>query len=227
MRPRSGRAARSCPTAVTTSPTGPCQRPCPATSWFAASGPHDPGAYGCTGGGESSSGCMMRQFSSTASCRLKRELSPTIAACSSTSYGVAPSPPWSANSRSSVTSSASSTLPRRASTCSRTPVEGSSLITSWLGSGLRSNGDEAEAGRMLEHDPHLRLRGRQPLAAADEERDARPAPRVDVETQRRVGLGRRVRRDAVDVEVALVLAAHVVGGIGGERSRGRASPARP
>ena len=36
---------------------------------------------------------MTRQVSSTPSWRVKRVLSPTIAACSSTSYGVAPSPP--------------------------------------------------------------------------------------------------------------------------------------
>jgi hypothetical protein len=35
---------------------GPCQRPCPSMSSSAAAGPQDPGAYGCTGGGESSSG---------------------------------------------------------------------------------------------------------------------------------------------------------------------------
>ena len=42
-----------------------------------------------------------------------------------------------------------------------------------------------------------------------------PAPVLDVEPQRREGLGGRARRDAVDVEVAVVLAANVVGGVGG------------
>ena len=64
---------------------GSCQRPRPASSWSAASGPHDPGAYGCTGGGASSSGCITRQVSSTRSWRVKRRLLPTRAARSSTS----------------------------------------------------------------------------------------------------------------------------------------------
>src|SRR5262249_8158258 len=51
---------------------GANQCPRPATSFAAASGPHDPGAYGCTGGGESSSGCITRHCSSTASWRVNR-----------------------------------------------------------------------------------------------------------------------------------------------------------
>ena len=46
---------------------GSCQRPKPARSSSAAAGPHDPGAYECTGGGSSSSGCMTRHVSSTPS----------------------------------------------------------------------------------------------------------------------------------------------------------------
>ena len=46
---------------------------------------------------------MIRHVSSTPSWRVKRVLSPLIAACSSTSYGVAPSPPAVANSRSKFT----------------------------------------------------------------------------------------------------------------------------
>ena len=41
-----------------------------------------------------------------------------------------------------------------------------------------------------------------------------PAPVLDIEPQRRIGLGRRVAGDAVDLAVALVLAAHVVGRVG-------------
>src|SRR5439155_21927634 len=59
---------------------GPCQRSCPATSASAASGPQVPGAYGWTGGGESSSACMIRHVSSTPSCRVKRVFWPIIAA---------------------------------------------------------------------------------------------------------------------------------------------------
>ena len=43
-------------TALTSRTHGSCQRPCPASSRSASSGPHDPFAYGCTGGGASSSG---------------------------------------------------------------------------------------------------------------------------------------------------------------------------
>ena len=67
---------------------------------------------------------------------------------------------------------------------------------------------------MLEDEPQLGLRDRKPLAGADEERHARPAPVLDLEAQRGERLGRRVLRDAVDVEIAVVLAAHVVRRIG-------------
>ena len=53
---------------------GPYQRPWPAVSSAVAVGPHEPGAYGCTGGGASSSGCMIRHVSSTPSWRVKRVL---------------------------------------------------------------------------------------------------------------------------------------------------------
>ena len=62
---------------------------------------------------------------------------------------------------------------RWASSSSRTPVVGSSLTTSWSGSGGATPGVEAEARRALEHEPQLGLRDRQALAGADEER-ARP-----------------------------------------------------
>ena len=73
---------------------------------------------------------------------------------------------------------------------------------------------EAEPGRVLEHQPELGLGYRQLLAGPDEERHPRPAPVVDVEPQRGVGLGGRIRGDAVDVPVPLVLAADIVGRIG-------------
>ena len=59
---------------------GPCQLAKPRTRSFAASGPHEPCAYRCTGGGLSSRGCMTRQVSSTPSWRVNRVLSPTNAA---------------------------------------------------------------------------------------------------------------------------------------------------
>src|SRR6185503_19660377 len=72
---------------------GSCHLPKPSTSPSASAGPHEPGAYGRTGGGASSSGWNTRHVSSTPSCRVNRVLSPLIAASSSTSYGVGPSPP--------------------------------------------------------------------------------------------------------------------------------------
>src|SRR5262245_6865196 len=77
---------------------GSYQCPEPARSFAAPSGPQVPGAYGSTGGGASRSGCTIRHCSSTASWRVKRRVSPVIAAWSSTSYGVGPSPPSCANS---------------------------------------------------------------------------------------------------------------------------------
>ena len=76
-------------------------------------------------------------------------------------------------------------------------------------------GEEAQPRRLAEHEPRLGLGRGQALAGADEERHAGPAPVLDVQAQRGVGLGLRVRRHAVDRAVALVLAAHVVGGVGG------------
>ena len=67
---------------------------------------------------------------------------------------------------------------------------------------------------MLEDEPELRLGHRQALAGADEERDARPAPVLDLQPQRGEGLRRRVGRDAGDRAVALVLPPHVVRRVG-------------
>ena len=92
---------------------------------------------------------------------------------------------------------------------------GSSLMTSWLGSGLRVGQIESQLGRAVEDEPDLGLGRRQVLPGADEEGNARPAPVVDVEPEGGVRLGRRVGGDAIGVEVALVLAAHVVRGVGG------------
>ena len=79
-----------------------------------------------------------------------------------------------------------------------------------------------EPRRMLEDQPHLGQRGRQELAGADVERHAGPAPVVDVEPEGGVGLGGRVRRDSVDLAVAVVLAADVVRRVGlGDRPEER------
>ena len=97
------------------------------------------------------------------------------------------------------------------------PVEGSRRTTSWLASASGSRSLEAEARRLLEHEPQLGLRDGQELAGANEERHPGPPPVVDVEPKRGVGLGRRVGGDAVDVAVAVVLAAYVVRGVGFRR----------
>jgi hypothetical protein len=93
---------------------------------------------------------MIRQVSSTPSCRVKRVLSPTIAAWSSTSYGVAPSPPIR-ELDVELDRRGSRCVARWAPTTTRIPVDGSSLTTIWFG--LRQREAEPELGRMLEHDP--------------------------------------------------------------------------
>ena len=95
------------------------------------------------------------------------------------------------------------------------PVEGSSLITNWLGSGARTSCGEAEPRWLLEDEADLRLGDRKPLSGADEERHPGPAPVVDLEPQGRVRLRGRARLDAVDAEIAVVLAANVVRRVGG------------
>ena len=69
---------------------------------------------------------------------------------------------------------------------------------------------EAQAWRLLEDEPQLRLQHGQVLTRADEERDSRPAPVVDLEPYGRVGLRGRVVGHSVDRPVALVLSAHVL-----------------
>ena len=163
-----------------------------------------------TGGGESMSGWTTRHVSSTASWRAKWLESPFIAASRRTSYGVGPSPPMLANSMSSWTErSASSVGILRLHAHARTrprPDAQHELVR--LGT-RRVPRDEAEPGRRVEDDANLRHRHGERLARADEERDAGPTPVVDLEPQRAERLRLRVRRDAFDVEVAAVLAAHV------------------
>ena len=103
--------------------------------------------------------------------------------------------------------------PRCASSVSRTPVDGIEPDDQLVRLG-RAPVVEAQAGRPLEDQPELGLRHGEALAGADEERHARPAPVVDLEPHRRVGLRRGVGRDAGDLAVAVVLAADVVGGVG-------------
>ncbi len=73
---------------------------------------------------------------------------------------------------------------------------------------------EPELRGMLEDQPQLGLGDRQALAGSDEEGNAGPAPALDVETERRERLGRRVLRHPVDRPIALVLSPHVVRGVG-------------
>ena len=96
----------------------------------------------------------------------------------------------------------------------RAPVDGSSLITSWLGSGRRSSAAKPRCGGCLKTSrtsvcvTGSRLPARMKNGTPDQRQlsiSSRSAVYVSV---------RRVRSDAVDREVALVLAAHVVRRIG-------------
>ena len=60
-------------------------------------------------------------------------------------------------------------------------------------------GRKPKARRVAEDQAQLGLASTAALAGPDEERHARPAPVVDLQAQGRVGLGRRVGRDAVDL----------------------------
>ena len=61
--------------------------------------------------------------------------------------------------------------------------------------------------RPAEPDDHLRAGHRQALPGADVERHALPAPGVDLQLQRGIGLHLRVRRDPLLLAVAAELAA--------------------
>jgi hypothetical protein len=61
------------------------------------------------------------------------------------------------NSMSSVIAAAPAASARWASTISLIPVVGSSLTTSWFGSGASRVQVEAQVGGMLEDEPQLRL----------------------------------------------------------------------
>ena len=77
---------------------------------------------------------MIRQVCSTPSCRVNRVLSPTIAACSSTSYGVGALAALRGELHVEVDRLGSAAV--RALGVERSilmPVDGSSLITSWFG----------------------------------------------------------------------------------------------
>ena len=94
-------------------------------------------------------------------------------------------------------------------------MSGSIRNTIWLGSGRRRPlGMNGSRGAWRNTRRSSVWVSRQPLAGADEERHARPAPAVDVEAQRDVGLGGGVGAHAVDLAVAVVLAADVVLGLG-------------
>ena len=181
-----------------TPPTGSCQPPVAGEQRRRPpAAPTIPCAYGWTGGGASSSGCMTRHVSSTPSWRVKRRaVADASRRAAAPRRASAPRRPRSANSMSRVICSGAALVgalaPRGAAGRRST---GSSLTTSWSGSGRRRRDrDEAEPRRALEDEPQLGLGDRQALAGADEERHARPAPVVDLQPQRGVGLGRRVRR---------------------------------
>jgi hypothetical protein len=70
------------------------------------------------------------------------------------------------------------------------PGRGVELDDQLVGFRAPEPGREAELRRLLEDEPKLGLGDRQMLAGADEERDARPAPVVDLQAQSGVGLRR-------------------------------------
>ena len=72
--------------------------------------------------------------------------------------------------------------------------------------------DERQVRWVAQHQPDLCRAERESLAGANEERDAGPAPVVDREPQRDVGLGVGTLGDAVNRPVAVVLAADAVFG---------------
>ncbi len=194
---------------------GPCQPPKRSTRRSASAGPHVPGAYGCTSGGWFSSGSKIRHVSSTPSWRVKRLLSP----------------------RHRVEQQHLVGRRRLAALLGELDVEVDLLRAFQIGAVRVEDQararrrielddelvrfrpaaavlDEAELRGMAEHGAQLGLRDREALAGADEPRHPAPAPVVDLQAQRGVGLRRRVLRDAVDVAVAVVLAADVVRGVG-------------
>ena len=173
---------------------GPCQRPYPLSSRSASSGPHEPGAYACTGGGCSSSGIMIRQVSSTLSCRVKGALSPSSAA-QSTSYGVGPFAALLGElhvERDLLRSAlvAPGSVEDQPDAGDRVELDHELAPT---GARRRGRREEAEPRRAAEHEPDLGLGDRESLAGADEPRNAGPAPVVDLEPHRRVRLGGRSR----------------------------------
>ena len=70
--------------------------------------------------------------------------------------------------------------------------------------------EEPQPRGALEEQSQLGLGHTQALAGADEDRHAGPAPVVDLQAKRRVGLGAGVRRDSLDLAIAVVLPAHVM-----------------
>jgi hypothetical protein len=76
-------------------------------------------------------------------------------------------------------------------------------------------GKEGQPGRATQEQPHLGDPARQRLAGPQEDRDVGPAPVVDLQPQRHVGLGGRTGGYAGDLGVPLVLAADVVLRAGG------------
>ena len=157
---------------------------------------------------------MIRQVCSTPSWRVNRDVSPAMAACRKDLVG------GRALTAHLCELDVEQDRRRRADV---RPVgveddaragRGVELDHELIRFGSAVEGREAEARRVLEDEADLGLRHRQALPRADEEGDARPAPVVDVEPERRVRLGRRVVGHALDRAVAVVLAPHVLRGVG-------------
>ena len=93
------------------------------------------------------------------------------------------------------------------------PVLGSSLTTTWFGSISVAAAKPSRGGCLKTSRSSVCVTGRR-LPVRMKNGTPGPAPVLDLEPQRGVGLGRRVRRDAVDRAVAVVLAADVVRRVG-------------
>ncbi len=189
---------------------GPCQRPKPATSSSAPSGPHEPGAYGVD---------RRRRVEE----RLHdppRLLDPVLPRearvvadhrrVEQDLVGGRPLPALIRELHVELDGSGGGARRVRPVRVGDDPDPHRRIELDHDLVRLRLAEAEAELGRALEDHADLGLRRREALAGADEERHARPAPVLDLEPERRVRLGRRVGGDAVDPEVAVVLAAHVV-----------------
>ena len=149
----------------------------------------------------------MRHVSSMTSQRGKSVPSPRSASASSRSYGCGGSPSSSAKSRSSETGCETSLPGVFARTQIVTPAwrPMRRTMSSWPGLSRRWPPQRAVARAGAGSTTSVAVTGRA-LPGADEDRDSRPAPVLDLEPERGERLRVGVRGDTLDVAIALVLA---------------------